>query len=241
MRLDEKILNEIARYNSINKYIMEQDVPPPPVDPLADPAAAGAPPADPLADPAAAGAPVDPAAAGAPVDPAAPVPPAAPEGAPIDPATDPDVEEVPAEGEEGEEGEAEELDITDLVDSQKTMADKQEEYFTNLFDQIKNMETKLGEMDSIVSKLDSLESKVEKYRPKTAQEKLELRSLDSGPFKQNLSDFFDEKKDEMEQAGKNEYVLTQDEVESFSPSDIEKSFNEPMEDEDDILLNRFNS
>ncbi len=74
-----------------------------------------------------------------------------------------------------------------------------------------------------------------------AQEKLQLRSLDSGPFKQNLADFFDEKKDEMEQTGKNEYVLTQDEVESYSPSDIEKSFNEPMEDEDDILLNKFNS
>jgi superfamily II DNA or RNA helicase len=103
------------------------------------------------------------------------------------------------------------------------------------------MEEKLAEMDTIVSKLDTLEAKVEKYRPKTAQEKLQLRSLDSGPFKQNLADFFDEKKDEMEQTGKNEYVLTQDEVESFSPSDIEKSFNEPMEDEDDILLNKFNS
>jgi len=240
MALDEKIIKEIARYNSINRYIMEQDVPPPPADPLADPAAAGAPPVD----PAAAGAPpadplADPAAAGAPADPAAPAPPAAPEGEPIDAETDPDVEEVPAEGEEGEE--TEELDITDLVDSQKTMADKQEEYFTNLFDQIKNMETKLAEMDSIVSKLDSLEAKVEKYRPKTAQEKLELRSLDSGPFKQNLSDFFKDKEDEMEKTGKNEYVLTQDEVDSFSPSEIEKSFNEPMEDEDDILLNRFNS
>ena len=234
MGIDDKILKEIARYNSINKYIMEQDVPPP-----ADPAAAGEipPPPGDLAAPA------DPAAAGA--DPAAPAPPAAPgeggDATPIDVATDPDVEEVPAEGEEGEEGETEELDITDLVDSQKTIADKQEEYFTNLFDQIKTMEEKLSEMDNIVSKLDSLESKVEKYRPKTAQEKLQLRSLDSGPFKQNLADFFDEKKDEMEQTGKNEYVLTQDEVESFSPSDIEKSFNEPMEDEDDILLNRYNS
>ena len=235
MSIDDKILKEIARYNSINKYIMEQDVPPPP----GDPAAAIPPPPGDLAAPA------DPAAAGA--DPAAPAPPAAPgaegEAAPVDVATDPEVEEVPVEGEEGEEGEGEveELDITDLVDSQKTIADKQEEYFTNLFDQIKNMEQKLSEMDSIVSKLDSLESKVEKYRPKTAQEKLQLRSLDSGPFKQNLADFFDEKKDEMEQTGKNEYVLTQDDVESFSPSDIEKSFNEPMEDEDDILLNRYNS
>ena len=229
MKLDEKILKEITRYNSINKYIMEQEVPAPPADPLADPAAAGAPPADP-------------AAAGA-----APAPPAPPaEATPVDVAADKDVEEIPvggeegAEGAEGEEG-VEEIDITDLIDSQKTMADKQEEYFNNLFDQIKNMEQKLAEMDSLVSKIDGIETKLEKYRPKTPQEKLALRSLDSGPYKQNLSDFFDEKKDEMEMSGKNEYVLTQDEVENFSPSEIEQSFNEPMEDEDNILLNKFNS
>ena len=135
----------------------------------------------------------------------------------------------------------EELDITDLVDSQKTMADKQEEYFENLFNQIKTMEDKLSEMDTLVSKIDTLDAKVEKYRPKTAQEKLELRSLDSGPFKQNLADFFKDKEGEMEMTGKNEYVLTKDDVENFSPSEIEKTFNEPMEDEDDILLNRYNS
>ena len=217
MNIDDKILKEIARYNSINKYIMEQDIPAPPADAgaIPPPPADAAAPVDPAADPAAAGA-----------DPAAPTPPAAPgaEGEPVDVAADPDVEEVPAEGEEGE-GETEELDITDLVDSQKTIADKQEEYFTNLFDQIKTMEEKLAEMDTIVSKLDTLEAKVEKYRPKTAQEKLQLRSLDSGPFKQNLADFFDEKKDEMEQTGKNEYVLTTDDVENFTPSEIKTSFS----------------
>ena len=226
MRIDEKILNEIARYNSINRYITEQDVPP------VDPAAAGAPPPPP-ADPAAAGAPpppADPAAAGAPAPPT-----------PVDVAADPDVEEVGGGEGEGEEEGVEELDITDLVDGQKTMADKQEEYFTSLFDQIKNMEEKLSEMDKLVSKIDSLETKFDKFRPKTPQEKLELRSLDSGPFKQNLSDFFDEKKGEMEKSGKNEYVLTNDEVENFNPSDIENSFNQPMEDDDDMLLNRYNS
>ena len=230
MKIDEKILNEISRYNQINKYIFEQDVPPPP----ADLAAAGAPPAD----PAAAGAPpAGPAAGGA----TPPPPPAPAEGAPVDVANDPDVEEVSPEGESGEEGDVEELDITDLVDSQKTMADKQEEYFENLFNQIKTMEEKLAEMDSIVQKIDIIDAKVEKYRPKTAQEKLELRSLDSGPFKEKLSDFFRDKEEEMERSGKNEYVLTKDEVENYSPSEIEQSFNEPMEDEDDILLNRYNS
>jgi hypothetical protein len=231
MKIDEKILNEISRYRQINKYILEQDAPPAP-DPL-DPAAAGAPPAD----PAAAGAP--------PADPAAvPPAPAAPAagGEPVDVAADPDVEEVTPEGEGAEgEGDVEELDITDLVDSQKTMADKQEEYFENLFNQIKTMEEKLAEMDSLVQKIDLVDAKLEKYRPKTAQEKLELRSLDSGPFKQNLADFFKDKEEEMERSGKNEYVLTKDEVENYSPSEIEQSFNEPMEDEDDILLNRYNS
>jgi hypothetical protein len=232
MKIDEKILNEISRYRQINKYILEQEVPPIP-DP-ADPAAAGAPPAD----PAGAGAPpADPAATGTPPAPAAPA-----AGEPVDVAADPDVEEVTPEGEGGEgEGDVEELDITDLVDSQKTMADKQEEYFENLFNQIKTMEEKLAEMDSLVQKIDLVDAKLEKYRPKTAQEKLELRSLDSGPYKQNLADFFKDKEEEMERSGKNEYVLTKDDVENYSPSEIEQSFNEPMEDEDDMILNRYNS
>ena len=168
MKIDEKILNEIKRYKSINNYILEQE------DPTAPP-----PPAD------------------APTEPdnvaAVPPPPAPTEATGVTPGgevnvdQDPDVEEVSPEGDEGD---VEELDITDLVDTQKTMADKQEEYFENLFNQIKNMEEKLAEMDSLVQKIDLVDAKLEKYRPKTAQEKLELRSLDSGPFKQNLSDFF---------------------------------------------------
>lgn len=226
MKLDEKILLEIARYNSINKYIIEQDDPtldiPPP--PAGDEGAVPPPPG---------------AAPGAPVTPAPPTPPATAE--PVDVSKDPDVEELGGESAGEEDAETEELDITDLVDSQKTMADKQEEYFENLFNQIKNMEEKLAEMDSLVQKIDVLDAKVERYRPKTAQEKLELRSLDSGPFKQNLADFFKDKEVEMEKTGKNEYVLTKDEVENYSPSEIEKTFNEPMEDEDDLLLNRYNS
>jgi hypothetical protein len=212
MSVDQRILKELDRYNRINKYIMEQAEPPIPEDPAALPADPAALPADPAA-------PVDPAAAGA-----VPPPPAPPaeENKPVDPATDPDVEEIG--GEEGEE-EVEELDITELVDSQTSMADKQEEYFNNLFDQLNKMQERLGEMDQIVSKIDSLEAKVDKMRPKTAQEKLELRSLDSGPFKQKLSDFFQDKMPDMEKTGK-EYVLTADEVENYSSGEIESSFDE---------------
>jgi hypothetical protein len=203
MGIDNKILEEIKRHNSINKYIMEQgELPPPPADTAA----------------------VPPPPEVSPEVPAAPATPETPQ--PVDIENDPDVEEVG--------NETEELDITDLVDAQKTFSDKQEEYFNNLFSQLQNLESKLGEMDNLVNTINNLEVKIEKMRPKTPEEKLELRSLDSGPFNQKLSEFFDDKADDMEKSGKNEYVLTTDEVEEYSPSEIKGSFNE-YEDEDKTM------
>ncbi len=109
------------------------------------------------------------------------------------------------------------------------MSDKQEEYFNNLFSQLETLQSKLGEMDQLVQKLNNIEIKVDKFKPKTPEEKLELRSLDSGPFKQKLSDFFEDKLPEMEKSGKNEYVLTADEVENYNPSEVEKSFDDGIE------------
>lgn len=201
--IDKKILEELTRHKNINKYISEQEAPLPPA-PMEDPTAL-----PPAAD---TNTPPPPADMAPPIEDMTPQP--------IDPKTDPDVEEVGQESDETEE-----LDITDLVSSQKNIETKQEEYFQNLFNQLKTMEEKLSEMDNIMTSINNIEAKVEKYRPKTAQEKLELRTLDSGPFKQKLSDFFQDKQEEMEQSGKNEYVLTTDEVEDYSPSEIEDSFN----------------
>jgi len=212
-KIDNQILEEIARYNSINQYIVEQDaaLPPPPgeVDPNAAPVPAPetAPPADPNA---------------------AMAPPAPTGPQPVDIANDPDVEKIG--GDKKSESKTEEMDITDLVKSQKKVEEKQEEYFNNLFQHLDNLETKLGEMDGIMTKLNDLEAKVEKYREKTPQERLELRTLDSGPFNQKLSQFFDDKEEDMEKTGKNEYVLTQDEVEDYSPNEIKKTFRN-FEDE----------
>lgn len=223
MSIDKKILEEIHRYKSINRYITEQEaeLPPPPGDPAAAaPADAGIPPADMGAPP------VDPAAAGAtPADAAAG---ATPPPAPVDTATDPDVEKIG-----GKEEDKKELDITDLVKSQKNVEDKQEEYFNNLFKSLSDLEEKLSNMDMIVNKLNDLEAKVEKYRTKTPEEKLELRSLDSGPFNQKLSQYFEDKQDDFEKQGREEYILTKDEVEDFSPSDVKKSFRNFEEGRDD--------
>lgn len=206
MKIDNRIIEEISKFNKINKYISEQEatIPPPTVDAGAIPP----PPAD-------AGAIPPPPVAGA-------VPPPPATGpTPVDVENDPDVEKIGDEKKKGKE-----IEVTDLVKSQKSVEKKQEEYFDNLFKHLTDLEEKLTNMDSIMDKLNSIETKIEKYRQKSPQEKLELRTLDSGPFNQKLSDFFEDKQEDFEKTGKDEYILTKDEVENYSPIEIKKSFRE---------------
>ncbi len=216
------------RHKAINKYgktmIMEQDAPP--ADPALDPAAAAAPPADPAlggevppADPAldAAGAP--PADGGLPA-------PGADMSAPANP--------------EMEGDSTEEIDITDLVNMTKSIkkqVDVNKDENTNViqkmdavFSKLSDLEGKLGEMDSVLAKIDQLGAQIQQVKPKTPEEKLEMRSLDSYPFNEKPQEFFAHKQGEMRQSGKNEYILTKDEVENYGKDQIMKSFNPDIED-----------
>jgi|TARA_R110001592_G_scaffold273379_2_gene540273 hypothetical protein len=207
MSVDKKILEEITKYNNINKYISEQDetLPPPntPGDEGEDLNLDGVELEDELVQS-------------------------------VDVDSDPDVEVVDEPNSESvdvEETGTEELDITDLVTTQKDMSKKQEEYMDSMMDRLNDLTSKLADMDTILNKINDLETKVDKYRQKSPEEKLQLRSLDSYPYNQKLTDFFVDKGVEMEKTGKNEYVLTSDEVDNFSRSDIKKSFDTPFEDE----------
>ena len=206
MTIDKKILKEIQRHNRINTYITEQAAG------NIVPGLEG--PAEPEADTEAA-------------------PTAAPTGTPekIDLATDTEVQKVGDEGASTEETGTEELDVTELVSAQKNIENKQEEYFDNLFGYLQNLETKLSDMANLVNKLNDIEAKLEKFRPKSAEEKLELRTIDSGPFNKKLSDFFDDKKEDWEKSGKHEYILTSDEVEDISPAEIKKTFGLNQKDQ----------
>ena len=211
MSVDKKILEEISKYNSINKYISEQEAPLPP-SPASD---------EEVEDFELDDVDID-----------------TEENQKVDVESDPDVEKVDDSGEVASdvevssEGGTEELDITDLVTKQTEISDKQDEYMESMFEKLSDLEGKLSQMDQIFDKINSLEDKVEKYREKSPEEKLQLRSLDSYPYNQKLTDFFSDKEEEMVQTGKNEYVLTSDEVENYSPADIKKSFDKPFSDEE---------
>jgi hypothetical protein len=154
-------------------------------------------------------------------------------------------EEVVVGDEEGEEDlmdmeepadNTTELDVTDLVSKDDEISDeltaqsdilsKNTEGLGDLMDKLNDLEQHLSSMDTMVDKISNLEDKIEKYRPRTAQEKMDLRKYDSGPFNNTLTDFFVDKKEIFDKTGKKEYILTPEEVENYNDSEIKKSFGE---------------
>jgi hypothetical protein len=210
--LEKKLQEELNRYRAINKYgtkmIMEQDAP------ALDAPAGDLPPADPALD-----------------APAGDIPPA-------EPALDAPAGDLPpADGMDTEE-----IDITDLVNMTKNIKNDLENNKTDnasvigkmddVFTKLGDLEQKLAQMDAVMAKIDELGAKVEASKPKTGVEKLEMRSLDSYPFNEKPQEFFAHKQGEMAASGKNEYVLTKDEVNNYPTDIIKTSFN-PDQQEDE--------
>jgi hypothetical protein len=227
--LEKKLLEEVKRFNAINKYskkmIMEQDAPPPP--PTDEPTDVPPPPAG---------------DAGAPPTDVPPPPPAGDMGAPMD--TPPPAGDMGAPTGEGEMGgDTEEIDITDLVNMTKNIKNDLENNkqdnsavinkMDDVFTKLNDLEGKLAQMDQVMAKIDQLGATVEANKPKTEVEKLEMRSLDSYPFNEKPQEFFAHKQGEMRASGKNEYVLTKDDVENYAPDALKSSFNPNEEQKDE--------
>jgi hypothetical protein len=151
--------------------------------------------------------------------------PAAPEEMPV---------EEPVAGEEDIE-----IDVTSLVkstDEAKEAADNANKNAEMLLQKFSELEAKLQRVDDVNAKIENLEQEIVKRNP-TPVEKLEMRSLDSFPYNQKLSDYWGEKHKNYETGDeKKEYVLTKDDVDSeYSYSQIKDSFKTPTDyEEEDI-------
>jgi hypothetical protein len=215
--LEKKLLEEVKRFNSINKYgkkmIMEQDAPPP-----ADAPTDAPPPADEPTD-----------------VPAPPPPPAGDMSGDVPPPPAGDMEASPMD-DMGMGDSTEEIDITDLVNMTKNIkndleSNKQDNSavinkMDDVFTKLNDLESKLAQMDQVMAKIDQLGATVEANKPKSEVEKLEMRSLDSYPFNEKPQEFFAHKQGEMRASGKNEYVLTKDDVDNYPVDQIRSSFNQ---------------
>ena len=135
------------------------------------------------------------------------------------------------------------INVTDIVNKVGDVEEKvvdSDDNLTKIMDTISSLEVKLGNMEQILSKIDDLENKIEKTMPKTPEQKLELRSLDSYPYNVKLDDFwkkdipgYDIEKSNGETFKKKELVLTQDEVDDYSDQEVRDSFSIPDYDADE--------
>lgn len=153
-------------------------------------------------------------------------------------------EEMPAEEPNPMGGEEDvEVDVTSLVkstDDAKEAADNATRNSEMLLKKLDDLEMKISKMDSVANKIENLEQEIIKRNP-TPIEKLEMRSLDSFPYNQKLTDFWGDRTDNYQAQSDEEesqgYTLTRDDVDvDYSPSEIKNSFSVTPDDyeEEDI-------
>lgn len=158
------------------------------------------------------------------------------------PAEEPIEEPAPAEEPIAEPASDEiEVDVTSLVqgsEEAKQSADRASQNSEMLLQKLEDLEAKLSRMDSVGAKIDELEKEIVKRNP-TPVEKLEMRSLNSFPYTQKLTDYWADKEGQYDvmNTDKEEYTLTKDDVDyGYSEPEIKKSFSvSPNEfEEEDI-------
>lgn len=136
-----------------------------------------------------------------------------------------------------------EVDVTSLVkgsEEAKHAADVAAHNSESLMQQLAALEARVANMDKVSAKIEDLEKEIIKRNP-TPVEKLEMRSLDSYPYSQKLTDYWKDKEGAYnvmnDDKKKKEYVLKQDDVDSdYSDSKIKNSFTVKSDDyeEEDI-------
>ena len=159
-----------------------------------------------------------------------------------EPAAEPTEEPAPVEEPIEEPASDEiEVDVTSLVqgsEEAKQSADRASQNSEMLLQKLDALEAKLNTMDSVGAKIDELEKEIVKRNP-TPVEKLEMRSLNSFPYTQKLTDYWADKEGQYDVMGtdKEEYTLTQNDVDyAYSEPEIKKSFSVSPDDfeEEDI-------
>lgn len=176
--------------------------------------------------------------------PAATPPPEAPAddenlfGADSEEPTDMGAEEIPMD-DMGTETPAEdevEIDVTQLVktsDEAKQSADIASQKTDELLVKFGELEQRLSAMGKISDKIESLEKEIIKRNP-TSVEKLEMRAMDSFPYNIKLSDYFKDTNGGEKEDKEKEYVLTKDDVDSYTDRSIKDTFSIPDYEEEDI-------
>jgi hypothetical protein len=130
-----------------------------------------------------------------------------------------------------------EVDVTSLVqgsEEAKQAADRASQNSEELLQKLADLENRIARMDAVSSKIEDLEKEIIKRNP-TPVEKLEMRSLNSFPYTQKLTDYWSDKTGQYDvmnnEKKKEEYVLTNNDVDyGYSEPQVRQSFDVNPED-----------
>ena len=143
-----------------------------------------------------------------------------------------EVEDEFATEEGGEE--TVEVDVTDIVDKAEQTRTEIEDMtakMDELLGKLGDLEGKVGDMDQVIDKIDGLEKEIAERNP-TPVERLEMRSMDSFPYSVSLTDYWTDKEGyDVGGEEKEEYVITQKDVDDYSATEIKDSFDYNKNDE----------
>ena len=152
--------------------------------------------------------------------------------------TDPFADEggLEVEDEFADEGgeETVEIEVTDIVDKAEetrneinALTSKMDE----LLGKFNDLEGQVSGMDQVIDKIDGLEKEIEERNP-TPVEQLEMRSMDSFPYSVSLTDFWkDQEGYDVGSEEKEEYIITQKDVNDYSKTEVQQSFDYDANDE----------
>ena len=151
---------------------------------------------------------------------------------PFDDESGMEIEDEFATEEEGDE--TVEVDVTDIVDKAEETRGEIDDLTSKmdeLLGKFGELEGQISGMDQVIDKIDDLEKEIEERNP-TPVEKLEMRSMDSFPYSISLTDFWSDKEGyDVGGREEEEYVITNRDVNDYSKTEIQQSFNYDSDDE----------
>jgi len=126
------------------------------------------------------------------------------------------------------------IHVTDIVDKAEetrneinALTSKMDE----LLGKFNDLEGQVSGMDQVIDKIDELEKEIEERNP-TPVEQLEMRSMDSFPYSVSLTDFWkDQEGYDVGSEEKEEYIITQKDVNDYSKTEVQQSFDYDANDE----------
>lgn len=124
-----------------------------------------------------------------------------------------------------------EKEVQSVEDYSKKVMTQQAEILTKVNDLI----NKLGSVDQLSQKVDQISQGLNEIKPQSYKDKLEMISVNSGPFNVKLSDYWGTEDQEQQEPQQKEYKLDKQDIVNYDAREIKDSLFSTGEEDDESV------